>query len=334
MTVIARYAFNELWSFIAGWAILLDYLILIALTALAVSNHLGVLWEPLGEGAVGYLVALAVIAAVSVINLRGLDPRRFERFFFFALADLGVQVILLIIGLIVLFDPGVLSSPSDFTQGVSLQDLVFAFTLAVVAFTALDASSGFAGQVAVSRRGLRRLLGVRFLTLTVAYVGLALVASSVPEGASGRIDAPLIGVIDRIDQDAVREILRVVVALSATLVLFTACVGAMLGLSRLGYSLAVNRQIPSAVGRLHPTYRTPVVIIAIGAVLAAALVVPADPGVLAAIYAFGATLAFLLVHLAVPRCAGASPTATARSGSRSTCAWVASWSRSRPSRAR
>ena len=31
-TVIARYGFNELWSFVAGWAILLDYLILIAIT--------------------------------------------------------------------------------------------------------------------------------------------------------------------------------------------------------------------------------------------------------------------------------------------------------------
>ena len=29
-TVFARYAFNELWSFVAGWAILLDYVILLA----------------------------------------------------------------------------------------------------------------------------------------------------------------------------------------------------------------------------------------------------------------------------------------------------------------
>ena len=33
---IARYAFNELWSFIAGWAILLDYLIVTALAALLI----------------------------------------------------------------------------------------------------------------------------------------------------------------------------------------------------------------------------------------------------------------------------------------------------------
>jgi APA family basic amino acid/polyamine antiporter len=299
VTVIARYAFNELWSFIAGWAILLDYLLLIALTALAVSNHLGILWEPLGDGALGLGVTIGVIVTVAVINLRGLDPKRFERFFYFALADLGVQVILLVIGLIVLFEPSVLTSPPAGGSPVDAQDLVFAFTLAVVAFTALDASSGFAGQVAVSRVGLRRLLGARFLSLMVAYIGLALVASSVSGGAAGESGTPLIGVIDQIDEDAVRETLRLAVALSASLVLFTACVGAMLGLSRLGYSLAVNRQIPSTIGRLHPVHRTPVVVIAIGVVFAVALVVPDDPEVLAALYAFGATLAFTLVHLSV-----------------------------------
>ena len=40
-TVIARYGFNELWSFVAGWAILLDYLILIAITAFATTDYAG-----------------------------------------------------------------------------------------------------------------------------------------------------------------------------------------------------------------------------------------------------------------------------------------------------
>src|SRR5215212_7389433 len=37
-TVFARYAFNELWSFVAAWAILLDFLILIAVTAFMVTD--------------------------------------------------------------------------------------------------------------------------------------------------------------------------------------------------------------------------------------------------------------------------------------------------------
>ena len=36
----ARHAFNELISFIAGWAILIDYLIVIALAAISVPHYL------------------------------------------------------------------------------------------------------------------------------------------------------------------------------------------------------------------------------------------------------------------------------------------------------
>src|SRR6476619_6153537 len=50
-TVFARYAFNELVSFIAGWAVLLDFLILIAVTAFVATNYLAAFWAPLGTGA-------------------------------------------------------------------------------------------------------------------------------------------------------------------------------------------------------------------------------------------------------------------------------------------
>ena len=50
-TVIARYAFNELVSFIAGWAICLDYLILVALCAFASTDYLGLFWRRLQRAA-------------------------------------------------------------------------------------------------------------------------------------------------------------------------------------------------------------------------------------------------------------------------------------------
>ena len=298
-TIIARYAFNELVSFVAGWAILLDYVILVALTAVTAASYLAVFWGPLGDPLPLVAVSAGVVLAVTWINVRGIDPRRFERFFLFALADLAVQVVLVTLGVLVLLDPAALTRPSAVTGPVGLTDLLFAFTLAVVAFTALDASSGFAGQVRVGRRGLRRLLSARMTSMVVAYVGLALVASSVAGAPASRVEAPLVGVVDAFEQEGVRETMRLVAAGSAVLVLFTACVAAMLGLSRLGYSLALNRQIPSAVGRLHPVFSTPWVVILIGALLGIALVVPEDLELLAGIYAFGATLAFTLVHLSV-----------------------------------
>ena len=69
-----------------------------------------------GAGGSSSLGAAAIIAAVAWINFRGLDPRRFERFFLFALADLAVQVVLLILGLLVLFEPEVLTAPASIAR--------------------------------------------------------------------------------------------------------------------------------------------------------------------------------------------------------------------------
>ena len=51
-TVFARYAFNELWSFVAGWAILLDYVILIAIAAFTATNYLARVLGAAGHGTV------------------------------------------------------------------------------------------------------------------------------------------------------------------------------------------------------------------------------------------------------------------------------------------
>ena len=96
--------------------------------------------------------------------------------------------------------------------------------------------------------------------------------------------------------------LKYVVAALATVTLIAAANSAMLGLSRLAYSLATNRQIPSALGRLHPargrrrssSSRSP-------RSWPAALVVPEDLDFLVGIYAFGALLAFMIAHLSILR---------------------------------
>jgi APA family basic amino acid/polyamine antiporter len=89
------------------------------------------------------------------------------------------------------------------------------------------------------------------------------------------------------------------VAAAAAATLIAGANSAMLGLSRLAYSLATNRQIPSAVGRLHPTRSTPVVVIGVAALLAAGLAATEDVDFLAGIFAFGALLGLTIAHLAI-----------------------------------
>lgn len=305
-TVIARYGFNELWSFVAGWAIMLDYLLLIAITAFTIPSYMAVVWGEFDRGLVELCTAAAVIAYVAWVNIRGPGNRRFERSAILVLADLLLQLTIVGLGVALLLNPDVLSDPAGVAGTPEVGDVLFAFTIAIVAFVGIDASSGLAGQVAVGRRGLRRLIAVRMPAAIVPFVGLCLVAvSTLPlagglEGGSPSIvEAPMIAVVSAFEQPWLREPLRYLVAASAVAILVIACNAGMLGLSRLGYALAVNRQIPSRIGRLHPRRATPVVIIGIGAVLAVALVASADLEFLAGVYAFGATLAFTLVHLSI-----------------------------------
>src|SRR5215208_5410190 len=73
--VMARYAFNELLSFIAGWAILLDFMILIAISALSIGHYLTAFWDTFGDDGIDLAIALGVLFAVARYNFLGKAPR-------------------------------------------------------------------------------------------------------------------------------------------------------------------------------------------------------------------------------------------------------------------
>ncbi len=135
----------------------------------------------------------------------------------------------------------------------------------------------------------------------VALIGVA--ALPVHHGLSDlgqkHVSAPLLGIVEAYKPVWVADVLKYAVAIGGALGLAAAAGSAMLGVSRVGYSLATNRQIPSAVGRLHPRFGTPWVVIVAAALAAAALVLPTDLELLIGIYAFGAMLAFTIAHLSV-----------------------------------
>src|SRR5204862_2561348 len=138
---------------------------------------------------------------VAVANARGISPRRFELASVLVLADLVLQILVVVLGLALVFEPDVLTDAAAVAPAPEMQDLLFAFPLVLVAFSGIDASSGLAGQVKIGRQGLRRLIGVRLIAAVVPYVGIALVASSVLPGTGKRwVERPLLGVVDAFDQ--------------------------------------------------------------------------------------------------------------------------------------
>jgi len=155
-TVFARYAFNELWSFVAGWAILLDYVILLAVTAFTATNYLAVFHHGFDSGTQELLLCFAILAYGVVRNIRGFSRTRVNRITALVLADIALQVVLIVLGLIRFFDLHALIDPIHLGTTPQWDDVIFAAGLAVVVFTGLESASGLAGEVAVGAPGLRR----------------------------------------------------------------------------------------------------------------------------------------------------------------------------------
>ena len=149
--VFARYAFNELVSFIAGWAIFLDYTILIAVTALTVPAYLAAFAAPIGRGTLEIAVAFAVIALVAVDNLTGVSVRRLRPRLLITAGDLILQALIIVLGFALVFDPHALSASIHLGTAPSWSDLAFALPIAVIAFTGLEAAASIAGEVSATR---------------------------------------------------------------------------------------------------------------------------------------------------------------------------------------
>jgi APA family basic amino acid/polyamine antiporter len=307
-SVFARYAFNELVSFVAGWAILLDYAILLAVTAFTATNYLAEFADPIGHGALELVVAIGVIAAVALINVRGVSVRQLRRGLVVALADIVVQLLVILLGLVLLLHPGTIVDSIDLGSMPRWDDTIYALTIATIAFTGLEAAASLAGETETTARGLHRLVGPGVGTILLVYVGIAVVGVSAlpieggPDAFGTRdMEAPLLSVVDAFSQRWLADTLKAAVAVTAVIGLLAAANSAMLGISRLAYGLATNRQIPSALGRLHPTRGTPYVLIGLAALVASALTIPADIDFLVGIYAFGAMLAFTIAHCSIVR---------------------------------
>ena len=303
---LARYAFNELWSFIAGWAILLDYLIVIAISVFSISHYLTVIWPAANERGPTFGIAAVAILGIATLNIRGLPVDRLRLVLGIGLLNLIALFAVLAVGLTLFSDPKVATDTIHLGSAPQWDDLIFGLVVATVALTGIEAASGFAGDVQAATVELRRLVMIGTLVVLVVFVGIsALGVMAVPVSAEHTalgakfVEAPVLGIVNQFDPHWLEQAFRWLIAIVASLALFQAANTSMLGLSRLSYSLATNGQIPAGVGKLHREHATPYIAIGIASVLAFLLVLSNDIDYLAGIFAFGAMLAFALAHVSI-----------------------------------
>lgn len=314
----ARYAFDELVSFVAGWAILLDYAIVLALAASAVPSYLSVFWDPFASKTGMLVVPVVLIIGMALANIRGISARLLRRRLPLGLIDLVVLVGIIVIGLVSVWNPAALTRGVEFGVSPTWNDLFVAMVLATIAGTGIEAASGLAGEIRIGRRELKAVVWSSAASTITIFTGISVVAlmasPSTGEGVSAvtgeHIENPVAGAVAGFSPDWLGQGLSWVVGLVAVLTLVEATRIYLLGPMRLTYALATHRQIPSVIGRLHPRHGTPYVAAAAVAAIACGLALLDDPELLIAIFAFGALLSFTIANLSIIKLRFLEPTAT------------------------
>src|SRR5256714_14842418 len=105
----ARHAFNELVSFGAAWAQMLNYVVTIAISAFFVPPYLSIFWSPLLENPWDIVGGVVVVVVLVLLNIVGIqEAARLN--IFLAVIDFATQLLLVIVGFALVFDPHIVFS--------------------------------------------------------------------------------------------------------------------------------------------------------------------------------------------------------------------------------
>ena len=314
----ARHAFDELVSFIAGWAQMLVYVVTVAVSAFFVPHYLSIFWEPLNRNPWDIVGGAVVIVVLVVLNIVGVqEAARIS--ISLAVIDFATQVLLVIIGFALVFNAEVLVDNIYWGEAPTWSNLAIAIPVAMLAYTGVETVSNLAEEardpVQTVPAAYKLVAGAVFaIYFTLPLVALSALpvtridgelttrlALSPEEG--GFANDPILGVVENLGLEGwLLDGARLYVGVLAATILFIATNAGVIGASRITYSMASYRQLPEVVRRLHPRYKTPWLSLVVFAGIAPILVIlPGDVNFVGTLYSLGATLSFTVAHASIIR---------------------------------
>ncbi len=312
----ARHAFNDLVSFVAGWALLLDYIVTIAISAYSIGPYLNNLFPqllPALGGNVSFtLLILALLLGLNIVGIK--ESTRVS--LLLAIFSMVTQLTLVTIGVILimqLFNPPAFLSHLRqlwFHLQVGVPESAWSPTwpeffkgvgMAMVAYIGIESISQLAGEARQPSRTIPRAMIATMGTLFVLYFGtstVALTALRPQELTTAYLENPIAGIAASMPIG--QEFLSRWVGFLGGAILFVAANAGLIGASRLTFAMSEHFTLPRLFYRLHPRFKTPYVSLLAFAGIAAGIVLVARRLThIAELYNFGAMLSFALAHLSL-----------------------------------
>ncbi len=313
----ARHGFNELFSFGAAWAQMLVYVATVAISAFFVPHYLSVFWEPLRENPwdiVGGAIVIVLLVGINVVGVReaaGLN-------ILLAVVDFATQALLVAIGFVLVFSPSTLVDNVNLGVAPTWSQFFIAIPIAMLAYTGVETVSNLAEEVRDPVRNvpdaLKLVAGATFaIYLTLPMIALsALPVFQQPDGdyvtllglppeEGGFTNDPVLGVVQNLGVEGqLLNGLEIYVGVLAATILFIATNAGIIGASRITYSMAAYRQLPSVFRSLHRRFKTPwLSLIVFAGLIPILTIIPGETNFLGTMYSFGATLSFTTAHAAL-----------------------------------
>jgi basic amino acid/polyamine antiporter, APA family len=313
----ARHAFDELVSFTAAWAQMLNYVITIAISAFFVPHYLSIFWVPLRTNPWDIVGGAVVIVLLVLLNIVGIkEAARLN--IFLAVIDFATQLLLVFIGFALIFSPHtVFSANLHWGVAPTWSRFFLAVPIAMIAYTGIETVSNLAEEARDPPRDIPRSITWVAGAVFAIYFTLPLIAlSALPVrhvggkyqtqlGLSpqkhGFANDPVLGLVEHLGlHGTVLSTAKIYVGLLAATILFIATNAGVIGASRITYAMASYRQLPEIFRRLHPRFKTPwLSLVVFAGLISLAVLLPGQTNFLGDMYAFGAMLSFTIAHAAV-----------------------------------
>ena len=173
----ARHAFNELVSFGAAWAQMLNYVITVAISAFFVPHYLSIFWEPLRTNPWDVIVGIAVVLLLVAINIVGIQEAAALNILL-AVVDFATQLLLVLLGFFLVFNPHTLSANIHWGTAPTWSNFALAIPVAMIAYTGIETVSNLAEEARDPRRSIPSSIRLVAIAVFAIYFTLPLVALS------------------------------------------------------------------------------------------------------------------------------------------------------------
>src|SRR5438046_451630 len=174
----ARHAFDELVSFGAAWAQMLNYVITIAISAFFVPHYLSIFWGPLRDNPWDIVGGAIVIVLLVLLNIVGIREAASLNIFL-AVIDFSTQLLLVLIGFALIFDPHVVFHANlHFGVAPTWTDFFLAIPIAMIAYTGIETVSNLAEEARDPPRDIPRSITWVAVAVFAIYFTLPLIALS------------------------------------------------------------------------------------------------------------------------------------------------------------